>query len=175
VLDARLCISYHTIENRGPVPRDLRHKFGDWIFGCDECLDSCPVGRQDHETHPDFAPQSLEDARPALAPLLSMDEESFRDRFQGRAIMRARRDGFVRNVCVALGNVGTANDLPALFAALDDPAALVRGHAAWAAAEVARRHPAARTLVAAQLTSHAESESDAAAREELAAALARLG
>lgn len=139
VLDARLCISYHTIENRGPIPRELREKFGDWVFGCDDCLDSCPVGARTNETHPDFVAQTVEDARPDLVSLLALDEAAFRERFQGRAIMRAKRDGLVRNACVALGNVGTGGELPALVAALDDGSSLVRSHAAWAIAALLRR------------------------------------
>jgi epoxyqueuosine reductase len=139
VLDARLCISYHTIENRGPIPRDLRAKFGDWIFGCDDCLDSCPVGAKSFAAHPDFVPASLEAARPALAPLLGLDEAAFEARFRGRAIMRAKRDGLLRNVCVALGNVGAEDDLPALVRALDDGSPLVRGHAAWAVGRIEGR------------------------------------
>jgi len=139
VLDARLCISYHTIENRGPIPRDLRPKFGDWIFGCDDCLDSCPVGRAPHPGYPDFEPRDIEHARPALAPLLALDDAAFEERFRGRPIMRAKRDGFLRNVCVALGNTGAEADLPPLVSALDDPSALVRGHAAWALGHLARR------------------------------------
>jgi len=173
LLDARLCISYHTIENRGPIPRDLRDRFGDWIFGCDECLDSCPVGLQVHDAHPGFAPRALEDARPALAPLLSMDEEAFRERFQGRAIARAKRDGFLRNVCVALGNVGLPEDLPALLAAAQDRSPLVRGHAAWGAGALARRHGLEREAHAMLSARHA-AESDPWVREELALACESL-
>lgn len=139
VLDARLCISYHTIENRGPIPRHLRPKFGDWIFGCDDCLDSCPVGRTPLPGYPDFQQRDIEAARPALAPLLALDDAAFEDRFRGRPIMRAKRDGFLRNVCIALGNTGAAADLPALVSALDDRSPIVRGHAAWAIGHLARR------------------------------------
>ncbi|MXY72405.1 MAG: tRNA epoxyqueuosine(34) reductase QueG, partial [Dehalococcoidia bacterium] len=132
VLDSRLCISYHTIESREPIPRELRSKFGDWIFGCDDCLDSCPVGAGNAASHPDLAPATVDDAFPPLGELLALDEAAFRERFRGRAVQRATRDGFLRNVCVALGNVGTAEDARALRGALGDGTALVRGHAAWA-------------------------------------------
>lgn len=138
-VDARLCISYHTIENRGPIPRDLRPRFGNWIFGCDDCLDSCPVGRHHDDGHPDFAPANPEAATPELAPLLALTQEEFADRFRGRAIMRAKRDGLLRNVCVALGNVGTRADLTPLIRALDDESELVRGHAAWALPRILAR------------------------------------
>lgn len=139
VVDSRLCISYHTIENRGPVPRELRGKFGARVFGCDDCLDACPVGQSRWETHADFQPPSADRAHPQLAELLGLDEAAFGERFRGTAIMRAKRDGMARNAAIALGNVGTAADLPVLIAALADAAALVRGHAAWAIAELGRR------------------------------------
>lgn len=132
VLDARRCISFHTIENRGDIPLGLREHFKDWVFGCDDCLDACPVGAGNTATHPAFAPASVDDAFPALAELLALDDAAFEARFRGRAIMRAKRDGLARNACVALGNVGTADDLPALTAALDDRSPVVRSHAAWA-------------------------------------------
>jgi epoxyqueuosine reductase len=171
VLDSRLCISYHTIENRGPIPRELRASFGDWIFGCDDCLDACPVGANNYRTHPELAPASLEDARPELAPLLKLDDAAFADRFRGRAIMRAKRDGLLRNVCVALGNVGTAQDVPALAGALGDASPLVRGHAAWALGRLAERLPAAGLAVRAALRNHRELEADAAVVDEVEAAL----
>ena len=170
LLDARLCISYHTIENRGAIPRELRSKFGDWIFGCDDCLDSCPVGAKNHASYPDFVPVGVEEARPALAPLLRLTEEAFRERFQGRPILRAKRDGLVRNVCVALGNVGTEADIPALVAALHDVSPLVRSHAAWALGEIALRtgsDVARQALLA-------NSDADASVREEIRAALESL-
>ena len=139
-VDARLCISYHTIENRGPIPRDLRASFGDWIFGCDDCLTSCPVGRNASKSAPELLPAGLEGARPVLAPLLALDDAAFVERFRGRPIMRAKRDGLLRNVCVALGNTGVPADLPALAAALTDASPLVRGHAAWAIHALALRH-----------------------------------
>lgn len=169
VLDARLCISYHTIENRGSIPRELRAKFGDWIFGCDDCLDACPVGASNSATYPDLQPTSSEDARPALAPLLSLDESEFEARYRGHAIMRAKRDGFLRNVCVALGNVGTLEDLGALKGALNDRSALVRGHAAWAIGHLASRLrlPDVTQVLAAQL----EIETDPFVREEVQGAM----
>ena len=173
VLDSRLCISYHTIESREPIPRELRSQFGDWIFGCDDCLDSCPVGAGNAASHPDLAPATADDAFPALAELLALDEAAFRERFRGRAVQRATRDGFLRNVCVALGNVGTAEDAEALRKALGDGAALVRGHAAWALGEIARRHgggEAVRGALAARLGV----EEEPWVREELEAALATV-
>ena len=171
VLDARRCISYHTIENRGPIPRELRARFGDWIFGCDLCLDACPVGRSRFDTHPDFTPSNIEAAFPVLRDLLLLDDDAFSAMFRGRPIMRAKRDGLLRNVCVALGNVGTLDDVPALERALADRSPLVRGHAAWALSNLAGRlgNPDA---VRARLANHVDA--DAFVRDEVAAALNAL-
>jgi epoxyqueuosine reductase len=178
VLDARLCISYHTIENRGPIPRELRPKVGDWVFGCDDCLTSCPVGWGASATHPDFLPGSVDDARPVLAELLALDEGAFGERFRGRAIMRAKRDGLARNACVALGNVGTEEDLVALAGALADASPLVRGHAAWGIARIVERGAAGergRADAFERLQTALATETDAMVIEEIRAALQTIG
>ncbi|MBI4364903.1 MAG: tRNA epoxyqueuosine(34) reductase QueG, partial [Candidatus Latescibacteria bacterium] len=132
-LDARRCISYLTIEHRGAIPLDLRPLIGSRIFGCDDCQEVCPWNRFAVKTEdPDFAERPGQQT-PDLAPLLSLDEAAFGARYQGTAIMRARRSGFVRNVAVALGNIGDARAVGPLRQALaGDPDPLVRGHAAWA-------------------------------------------
>lgn len=171
VLDARRCISYHTIENRGAIPRELRPLFGSWVFGCDDCLSSCPVGRNAGPGATELRPRSADEAAPVLAELLALDDASFLERFRGRAIMRAKRDGLVRNACVALGNVGTAQDLPALDGALNDASPLVRGHAAWAIGALAHREGLgheARTY----LRTRRAREDDASVLSEIDAALA---
>lgn len=173
VVDGRRCISYHTIENRGPIPRELRASFGDWIFGCDECLDACPVGAGHLAGHEALTPSAVDDERPQLAPLLALDEGAFRERFRGRAILRAKRDGFLRNVCVALGNVGHADDLPALVRTLADDSALVRGHAAWAVGKLGARCGLAQTAARA-LRARLAFEPVAWVRDELTAALGEL-
>lgn len=175
VLDARLCISYHTIENRGAIPLELRAKFGDWVFGCDDCLTSCPVGQHATGTHPDFVAKSVDDARPSLAELISLDEGGFAEKFRGRAIVRAKRDGMARNACVALGNVGTERDLPALYRALSDTSPLVRGHAAWAIATLLLRVECDPERPLAAMSDARARETDAFVLEELDMALARLG
>ena len=170
VLDSRRCISYHTIENRGAIPRELRASFGDWVFGCDACLDACPVGAANFESESAFLPVGPDAAFPPLAELLLLDEPAFAERFRGRAIMRAKRDGLVRNACVALGNVGTEADLPALSHALKDASPSVRGHAAWAVGQVGGRTLA---LVQARriLENAAATEHDPSVREEISLAL----
>lgn len=177
MLDARRCISYHTIENRGPIPRELRPLFGDWVFGCDACLDVCPPGRQAGAPAPEFDPPDLDAAMPVLAELLALDEAAFAERFRGRAILRAKRDGLVRNACVALGNTGTGAELCALIAAMSDRSALVRGHAAWAVGRLAGRDVLRETMregARAALRERLGEEDDAWVREEVGLALAVL-
>ncbi len=132
-LDARRCISYLTIEHRGPIPLELRPAIGARIFGCDDCQEVCPWNRFAVKTaDPDFA-ERPEQQTPELIPLLSLDEDGFRLRYQGTAILRAKRAGFVRNVAVALGNLGDRRSVAPLARALSgDAEPLVRGHAAWA-------------------------------------------
>ena len=136
VIDNRRCISFLTIELRGPIPRELRPLMGDWVFGCDICQDVCPVNRKAVlSTEPDFAKRHDFDA-PDLIPLLDLDDEAFRKRFEGSPIRRAKREGLQRNVCVALGNIGDPVAVPALAAALNSDSPLVRSHAAWALGQI---------------------------------------
>ena len=125
-LDARLCISYLTIELKGSIPEELRPNIGDRIFGCDDCLEVCPWNRFARLSQ--FRPREL----PPLTEFLSWSEAKFRKFFGGTPIYRIKRRGFLRNVCVALGNVGDGSALPALRKVLEDPEPLVREHAAWA-------------------------------------------
>ena len=154
-LDARRCISYLTIEHRGPIPEELRPLLGDRIYGCDDCLEACPWNR--------FARASREavfQARPGtvgmrLRDYLALDDEGFRRLFRGSPIKRTKRRGLLRNVCVALGNVGSAEDLPALERAAADPDELIAEHARWAVAQIRGRpdqsqDPAAPTQPAAR-------------------------
>ena len=137
-VDARKCISYWTIEHEGPLPEWIRPLLGDRIFGCDDCLDACPWNR--------FATASREASftvRPAsqwpLRDYLALDEEEFKKLFEGSPIRRAGRQGFLRNVCTALGNVGTSGDMEALEKACTDADPVVAEHANWAAAQVRLR------------------------------------
>ena len=158
VVDARRCISYLTIELRGAIPVELRPLVGDWIFGCDVCQEVCPWNR--------FAPPAREARLHAralegwtLERFLDLDDDAFMRAFEGSPIRRARRAGFLRNVCVALGNRREAAAVPALARALaSDPEPLVRAHAAWALGEIGAALGA---------------ESAACSVEEIAAALAR--
>jgi len=153
VLDNTRCISYLTIELRGSIPLELRPLMGNLIFGCDICQQVCPVNlvaerrlglRQDSRIstsssqpvhfrpRQEFRPRAGVGGSPELIPLLSLTEEQFRERFRLSPIRRTKRRGLLRNVCVALGNSGDHDAVPALIGALHDYEPLVRGHAAWA-------------------------------------------
>jgi epoxyqueuosine reductase len=134
VMDVGRCISYLTIEERGAIAADLRAAMGDWIFGCDVCQEVCPVNsKAPAAARPEFGPAHGIGPSPELLPLLTLTPEEFAARFAGTPIKRAKRDGLLRNVCIALGNIGDPVAIPALGTVLaDDPAPLVRAHAAWA-------------------------------------------
>jgi len=138
-LDARRCISYLTIEHKGPIPHELRPLIGNRIYGCDDCLAVCPWNKFARATHePDFLPRA-ELTAPRLAELAGLDDAAFRALFAGTAVKRIGRDRFLRNVLIAIGN-GVPGD-PELMAAaearLDDRSPLVRSTAAWAYARLA--------------------------------------
>jgi epoxyqueuosine reductase len=144
LLDARRCISYLTIELKGPVPDELRAGVGDWLFGCDVCQEVCPWNRK--------APAGTEQLlqpRPELealdpAELLGLGEEEFRHRFRGTTLTRAKRRGLLRNAALVLGNQGGPAALPALRRALADPEPLVREAARWAIDRIEERQAQAR-------------------------------
>jgi epoxyqueuosine reductase len=138
-LDARRCISYLTIELKGPIPIELRPAIGNRIFGCDDCLAACPWNRFAREgalmrRHGPANPDTTE-----LLPLLSLDDAQFKTRFAGNPLQRAKRRGLARNVCVALGNVGGTEALPTLKKAASDPELLVAEHAGWAIQQIEAR------------------------------------
>ena len=141
-LDARRCISFLTIENKGPIPEEFREAMGDRIFGCDDCLDACPWNRFAQDSRDAALQPRPEVVGKPLRDFLALDEAQFKTLFRHSPILRAKRRGFLRNVCVALGNVGTKDDLPALSAALEDQEPLVREHAAWAVGKIRQRQPA---------------------------------
>lgn len=129
VLDARKCISYLTIENKGEIPEELRPAVGQNVFGCDICQQVCPynskmIDRIDNSNDP------LE--------LLELDEDEFRERFRGTPFFRTKRRGMVRNACVVLGNRGNSDAIPALSPLCDDPDPIIREHAEWAVERIDR-------------------------------------
>jgi epoxyqueuosine reductase len=133
ILDARLCISYLTIELKGAIPHRLRPLVGNRIFGCDVCQEVCPWNKRFARLSQDpaFQPRPGNIA-PQLLELMALDDEAFRQRFQASPVKRAKRRGLLRNVAVALGNWGNRAAVPELTRALHDAEPLVRGHAAWA-------------------------------------------
>ena len=131
-LDARRCISYLTIELKGSIPLEFRPLIGDRIYGCDDCLDACPWNRFAKVARESAFAASPAVARLRLRDFLALDDEQFREMFRRSPIRRTKRRGFLRNVCVALGNVGTQADLPALAVAARDHEPLIVEHALWA-------------------------------------------
>jgi epoxyqueuosine reductase len=141
-LDARSCISYLTIELKGPIPIDLRPAIGSRIYGCDDCLAVCPWNRfaragrlMRSHSRPDLG-------QPDLLDLLRLDAAGFKARFAGTPMLRTKRRGVLRNVCVALGNIGDAGALPDLQRATGDTEPLIAEHARWAMDQIASRLPA---------------------------------
>jgi epoxyqueuosine reductase len=138
-LDARKCISYLTIELRGAIPVELRPLIGNRIYGCDDCLAACPWNRFAREGNL-MKPHVRKDlAAPDLVELLQLDEAGFKSRFAGTPILRTKRRGLLRNVCVALGNVGDTSALPHLQKAAADPEPLIAEHARWAIGQIELR------------------------------------
>jgi epoxyqueuosine reductase len=167
VLDARRCISYLTIELKGPIPRELRPLIGNRIYGCDICQETCP------HNSPKFVQITSEEAfwprqgvhGTQLIELMAMDQTEFSRRFKNSPVKRAKRRGLLRNVAVALGNWGSAEAVPVLSGALSDDESLIRGHAAWALGRIG-------TAAARQaLRRRAGLEQDDWVREELELAL----
>jgi epoxyqueuosine reductase len=150
-IDARRCISYLTIELKGPIPPELREPMGDWVFGCDICQDVCPWNRRGGEPGsaeftggaefaeaPEFAATAAATS-PSLVELLQLDEAGFRARYRHSPIWRTHRRGLARNAAIAMGNAapglqGNAkvSALQALAQTMRDPEPVVRGAAAWA-------------------------------------------
>ncbi|HHZ09834.1 MAG TPA: tRNA epoxyqueuosine(34) reductase QueG [Rhizobiales bacterium] len=131
-LDARRCISYLTIENKGPIPREFRAAIGNRIYGCDDCLAACPwnkFARQAAELK--LRPRAELD-EPRLDALLDLDDAAFRALFSGSPVKRIGRDRFLRNVLVAAGNSGDASLATRCRKLAGDPSPLVRGAAVWA-------------------------------------------
>jgi epoxyqueuosine reductase len=138
-LDARRCISYLTIELKGAIPIELRPLVGDRIFGCDDCLDACPWNRFAQISHESAFAARRSTTDFALRDYLKLSDADFRNLFRDSPIKRIKRRGFLRNVCVALGNIGTSEDLPALEQAVRDPERLIAEHAEWAIGRIQRR------------------------------------
>lgn len=166
VLDARRCISYLTIEHKGWIDRDLRPLMGNWVYGCDVCQEVCPFNRFASPTHESaFYPSAWDRVAPPLLDLLALDAEGFAARFAGSPIARIKRERLVRNACIAAGNWGLDDAIPALSALLTDASPLVRGHAAWALGQIGGMRSYAR------LSEQLSHETDDQVRAELQSVL----
>ncbi|MFQ5525187.1 MAG: tRNA epoxyqueuosine(34) reductase QueG [Thermoanaerobaculia bacterium] len=173
-LDSRRCISYWTIEHRGPIPEGMRRKLGHWVFGCDVCQEVCPANvdlggfdRPEMELPP--WRRTL-----TLTRLLGMSQSEYTAAFRGSAMKRAKLVGLKRNVAVAMGNLGEARFIEPLVAALGDAEPLVRAHAAWALARIESEPGPESGVRGAALERALETEKDPEARTEINAALGLL-
>lgn len=142
IVDARLCISYLTIEFKGFIPEKLRQPMGNRIFGCDDCQLVCPWNSDVGAPTSDFLNPREDALSPNLAKLLRLDEAAFRLMFRKSPVKRTGRSGLLRNVCIAMGNSGEMKFVPDLLKALSDQEPLIRGHAVWALGQLARNDPA---------------------------------
>jgi epoxyqueuosine reductase len=164
-IDARRCISYLTIENKGPIPREFRTAIGNRVYGCDDCLAACPWNKY-AQAASEAKLIARDDLRsPPLSRFLAMDDAAFRAFFSGSPVKRIGRDRFLRNVLVAVGNSGEPDLAPPCEALLSDASPLVRGSAVWALSKLTaprRMH---------ELAAQAGKEPDADVRQEWQLAL----
>jgi epoxyqueuosine reductase len=163
-IDARRCISYLTIEHKGPIPAEFRAAMGNRIYGCDDCLAVCPWNKFASQTGELAFHPRAELTAPLLAELAALDDAGFRRLFAGSPIKRIGRDRFLRNVLIALGNSGDPAQAAVAAARLDDPAALVRAMAVWALSRLDPERLARESI-------RAESETDPSVQAEWLTAL----
>jgi epoxyqueuosine reductase len=164
-LDARRCISYLTIENKGPIPRDFRKAIGNRIYGCDDCLAACPWNKFAQEGREAKLAARDELRAPGLADLARLDDAAFRALFTKSPVKRIGRDRFLRNVLIAIGNSGDVALAEEARRLLDDASPLVRGAAIWALGQLVPRDEFVAVKIAAMST-----EQDNSVREEWQAA-----
>jgi epoxyqueuosine reductase len=160
-LDARRCISYLTIEHKGPIPRELREAMGNRIYGCDDCLAVCPWNKFAAAAREAAFFPRVELKAPRLANLAALDDKAFREVFKASPIKRIGRDRFVRNVLVAIGNSGDMTLGPSAEPHLADPSPLVRGAAVWALSRLLSEPDFANLRI-----THAANETDASVIDE---------
>jgi epoxyqueuosine reductase len=160
-LDARRCISYLTIENKGPIPQEFRRAIGNRIYGCDDCLAACPWNKFAQEGREAKLAARDELRAPGLAELSRLDDAAFRALFTKSPVKRIGRDRFLRNVLIAIGNSGDAALAEEARRLLDDASPLVRGAAVWALGQLVER-----AEFAAMKLNAIASENDESVREE---------
>lgn len=162
-IDARLCIAYLTIEHKGVIPRELRPKMKDWLFGCDECLTGCPFdSKAKQSTWSEFSPERGVGPSIDLGELFQTGSNSeYEKKFSGSAVSRANRKQMLRNACIVLGNSGRMEAIPYLQKGLTDAAALVRLHAAWGLGQIPGQKASE------ILETHRQTEKDPEVQEEI--------
>lgn len=165
-LDARRCISYLTIENKGPIPREFRKQIGNRIYGCDDCLAVCPWNKFAQNAREAKLQARAELRAPALNDLVRLDDTAFRALFRKSPVKRIGRDRFLRNVLIAIGNSGDAALAAEARTLLQDTSPLVRGAAAWALLQLLPRNE-----FEAIARNHLPSEADDTVQAEWAAAI----
>ncbi|RWB54470.1 tRNA epoxyqueuosine(34) reductase QueG [Mesorhizobium sp.] len=165
-LDARRCISYLTIENKGPIPHEFREAIGNRIYGCDDCLAACPWNKFASVASEAKLAARQDLREPPLSELMLLDDAAFRSFFSGSPIKRIGRDRFVRNVLIAAGNSGDVSLAPIVRGLLDDSSPLVRGAAVWALSRLKPRRDFAKLAASALQT-----ENEATVRDEWLSAL----
>lgn len=166
VVDARRCISYQTIENKGIIPRELRAGIGTRIYGCDACLEVCPWNRFAQEGRRVLLSSRLDIAELGLAEILALTPPRFAEVFKKTAVKRLKLTGLLRNACVVAGNSGDVALLPALVALATHESSVVRAHAVWAVRRIAGESPASLLLQETQVN-----ETEASVIEEYVMAL----
>ena len=164
-LDARRCISYLTIEHKGPIPREFRRAMGNRIYGCDDCLAVCPWNKFAQAGREAKLAARAALRAPSLADLARLDDAAFRTMFAKSPVKRTGRDRFVRNVLIAIGNSGEAALARGAERLIDDTSPLVRGAAVWALGQLDRER------LASLATSLLAFEADPDVRDEWTAAI----
>ena len=176
LLDANRCLSALTIEDRGPVPVELRSGFGNWVFGCDICQEVCPWNRHAPGTAEPALQPSADGGTLSLLDLLALDATGFRARFRGTPLLRAKRQGLLRSAAIAFGNhpnpeQAAGDSLEMLRQRLADDDPVIRGAVAWALGQWRRRSPRLADGIVPMLRRRLNVEADATVRSELEAAL----
>ena len=164
-VDARLCISYLTIELKGAIPVELRPKMSNMIFGCDICQEVCPWNKKASKSPESGLLPRPENVAPELTELMKLDQSAFKKRFRKSPIKRTKRRGLLRNVAVALGNWAHESAIPALSQGLQDSEPLIRIHSAWALGRISAPQAKIKLKAAKKI------EKDPAVLEEIEAAL----
>jgi epoxyqueuosine reductase len=176
LLDANRCLSALTIEDRGPVPVELRSGFGNWVFGCDICQEVCPWNRHAPGTAEPALQPSANGGTLSLLDLLSLDAVGFREMFRGTPLLRAKRQGLLRSAAIAFGNhpnpeQAGGDSLETLRQRLADDDPVIRGAVAWALGQWQRRSPRLADGIVPMLRDRLDVEADATVRSELETAL----